>query len=289
MRLIVISVAAFIFLLLFDPYSPSLSFVVMGTTAYVAFMASPWGLTLRQREEIAAKDRRVGVAAGLADALFAFVENSYAGPLAQEAREKYIEENQLEFKRTGKPYCNTDFIWPPLILFPDLTSDYYKDIFENEEKSALVSELVDVEYEERRAKGSEDQSVFKCPTFHYDYEVGSEKRNSHYDVIRYEERHPQTNTAKMSYYFSVLDNRPLNCMKKVGLANNCEVILSREDFAKEVEKMKTRLLELMAAKRTSDSKFPEERIISVKGRLSDVLRDLVKSQVTKGRSKAKDE
>ena len=39
-----ISVAAFIFLLLFDPYSPSLSFVVMGTTAYVAFMASPWGL-----------------------------------------------------------------------------------------------------------------------------------------------------------------------------------------------------------------------------------------------------
>ena len=39
--------------------------------------------TLRQREEIAAKDRRVGVAAGLADALFAFVENSYAGPLAQ--------------------------------------------------------------------------------------------------------------------------------------------------------------------------------------------------------------
>ena len=39
--------------------------------------------TLRQREDIAAKDRRVGVAAGLADALFAFVENSYGGPQAQ--------------------------------------------------------------------------------------------------------------------------------------------------------------------------------------------------------------
>ena len=55
-------------------------------------------------------------------------------PSFQEALEKYIEDNELEFKPTGKPYCNTDYIWPPLILFPDLTSDYYKDIFENEEK-----------------------------------------------------------------------------------------------------------------------------------------------------------
>lgn len=41
--------------------------------------------------------------------------------------------------------------------------------------------------------------------------------------------------------------------------------MSREEFAKEVEKMKTRLAELMAAKRKSDSEFPEAKIISVKG------------------------
>ena len=53
-------------------------------------------------------------------------------PSLKEAVEKYFDDNQLDSR-----YCNTDNLWPPLILFPDLTSDYYKEIFVDEEKGWL--------------------------------------------------------------------------------------------------------------------------------------------------------
>ena len=49
--------------------------------------------------------------------------------------------------------------------------------------------------------------------FKYDYDVEGVKRVSFYDVIRYDERHPRNNNYKISHYFSVIDNRPLNSLK----------------------------------------------------------------------------
>ena len=50
-------------------------------------------------------------------------------PIMQDAINKYFEDDQLK-----SSFCNTDNFWPPLILFPDLTSDYYKEILVDEEK-----------------------------------------------------------------------------------------------------------------------------------------------------------
>ena len=52
--------------------------------------------------------------------------------ILKDAVEKYFDDDQLK-----SPFCNTDNFWPPLILFPDLTSDYYKQIFVDEEKGWL--------------------------------------------------------------------------------------------------------------------------------------------------------
>jgi len=162
LRLVVASIAALIVLLLFSVKENTYSFPVISmalvAAAYIKFKESPWGLTFRQRMDIAAKDRRIGVATGLADVFFAFIENSWTGEQSQEAVEKYFDDNQLDSR-----YCNTDNLWPPLILFPDLTSDYYKEIFVDEEKNALVSGLVNAEKEERKAKESEAQVVAHCP------------------------------------------------------------------------------------------------------------------------------
>jgi len=284
LRLVATSFAA-LFVLLWpvafskeNTYSLPLVSVAMVITAYIAFMESPWGLTFRQRIEVTAKDRRIGVAAGLADVLFGFAENSYDGQQAEDAVKRYLIESEL-----NPAFCNIANFWPPLILFPDLTSDYYRDLFEDEEKNVLVSGLVNAEREERKAK-SEKQVVALCQKYHYEYEVKGVKRNSHYDVIRYNAWHPRNNNAEISHYFSVIDNRQLNSLKMVGLSSGCEVRLSREEFGVEVEKMKARVTELMT------EKFGEKcRILTVKGRLSDVLRDLVKTPITTAGKRAKKE
>ena len=53
--------------------------------------------------------------------------------ILKDAVEKYFDDDQLK-----SPFCNTDNFWPPLILFPDLTSDYYKGILVDEEKGWLL-------------------------------------------------------------------------------------------------------------------------------------------------------
>ena len=50
----------------------------------------------------------------------------------QDAVKRYLIESQLD-----PTFCNIANFWPPLILFPDLTSDYYRDVFEDEEKGGL--------------------------------------------------------------------------------------------------------------------------------------------------------
>ena len=52
--------------------------------------------------------------------------------ILKDAVEKYFDDDQLK-----SPFCNTDNFWPPLVLFPDLTSDYYKEIFVDGEKGWL--------------------------------------------------------------------------------------------------------------------------------------------------------
>ena len=51
----------------------------------------------------------------------------------QDAVKRYLIESEL-----NPAFCNIANFWPPLILFPDLTSDYYRDLFEDEEKGWMV-------------------------------------------------------------------------------------------------------------------------------------------------------
>ena len=158
---------------------------------------------------------------GLAVAWFSFIENALLDKdkKDEESLKAYKEEQSIGSGRgISEAYRNGCFITDrPIILCPDLASyiNNYEKYLEAESGKwclALTNGIVKIDQMQRKRIGERDWLTTVSKNMYYPYEVSGTTRYCEFRVVLWKDARP---SHKIAYkYFRVIDNRPLDSMRK---------------------------------------------------------------------------
>ena len=158
---------------------------------------------------------------GLAIAWFSFLENTLIDKDNKgfEALKQYKKEQSIGSGRAiSEAFTNGYFITDrPIILFPDLAAyiEKYEKLLEAESGKwcmTFLNGIVMVDKMQREAKGEREWLNMMAEPVSYKYEVSGTTRDNECRVVRWEDNRPSNKITNK--YFRVLDNRPLDSMRK---------------------------------------------------------------------------
>lgn len=155
---------------------------------------------------------------GLAVAWYSFIENA----LLKDDSESLTDYKQKQSIGSGRgiseAYPNGYFITDrPVILCPDLMSyiDKYEKPLESESGKwcmALTSGIVKIDQMQRKRNGEREWLFSMAESMYYPYEVSGTTRYCEFRVVRWKDNRPSNTITNK--YFRVIDNRPLDSMRK---------------------------------------------------------------------------
>ena len=158
---------------------------------------------------------------GLAVAWFSFIENVILDKNKRdmESLKKYKEEQSIGSGRgISEAYKSGYFITDrPIILCPDLASyiEKYENSLEKESGKwcmALTNGIIKIDQMERKRDGEREWLFSVTKNMSYQYEVSGTTRDCEFQVVRWEDN--RLSPGITNKYFRVIDNRPLDSMRK---------------------------------------------------------------------------
>ena len=199
-------------------FPPFLAFVLAYTVIHDRLLLSPSFI----EKELTDGTNHIGP--GLAVAWFSFIENVLLDVHKKEEQmlKKYKEEQSIGSGRgISEAFKSGYFITDrPIILCPDLASyiERYEKSLEKESGKwcmALTNGIIKIDQMERKKEGEREWLFSVTKNMSYEYEVSGTKRDCEFRVVRWEDnRDNRFSPGITNKYFRVIDNRPLDSMRK---------------------------------------------------------------------------